>query len=283
MCRVRIKKDLGPRRRHVPTVALLLTACALALPNGAQAQLAPANEYGITFAHVHLNVTDRDVHTELWTALFAGVVVERGGFTAVRVPGALIFLTEDAPTVPSVGTAVDHIGLKVRDLAAVLREWRARGHSVDDEWMGGEGLPQAYVTLPDGLRLELTGDDALQVTAAMHHVHFYSRDAEGHVAWYADILGGAPRPRGTIRTTLDVPGSNLSFSDADAVRPTQGTAVDHVGFEVENMAAFVRMLERRGVELQIEPFHVESVETWVAFFVDPAGARIEITEGLDRF
>jgi catechol 2,3-dioxygenase-like lactoylglutathione lyase family enzyme len=238
---------------------------------------------GLTFAHVHLSVADVELHKTLWSELLEGEIVERSGYVAISVPGALIFLTDRAPTLPSVGTAVNHVGFKVRELDAVLSKWRGWGYEVDAEFMGGEGFPQAYITMPNGTRVELTGDSSLGGSSEMHHVHFYAPDHEALLSWWVDILDGARRTRGTIETTMDVPGANLSFGQADDVAPTQGTAVDHVGFEVEDIHAFSELLRSKDVEFQLEPFHVESLDIWVGFFVDPAGARIEISEGLDRF
>lgn len=260
-----------------------LAALLLVSPGIADAQLAPPNDIGLTFAHVHLSVADLDLHKRLWSELLDGEVVEQAGYVAIRVPGTLIFLTDRAPTAPSVGSAVNHVGFKVRDLEAVLSEWRSQGYEVDAEFMGGEGFPQAYVTMPNGTRVELTGDPGLRHPSEMHHVHFYSPRHEEHLAWYLDLLDGERRTRGTIETTMDVPGANLSFAHGDEVLPTQGTAVDHVGFEVEDIHAFAEMLEAKGVEFQIAPFLVESLDIWVGFFIDPAGARIEVSEGLDRF
>jgi hypothetical protein len=39
---------------------LTIAAAGLALATPVQAQLAPLNELGVTFAHVHVNVTDRN-------------------------------------------------------------------------------------------------------------------------------------------------------------------------------------------------------------------------------
>jgi hypothetical protein len=38
----------------------------LALP--AEARLAPPNEAGVTYGHVHLNVRDIEIHRKLWLA-----------------------------------------------------------------------------------------------------------------------------------------------------------------------------------------------------------------------
>lgn len=265
------------------TLSLGVATALLIVPVCLRAQLAPPNAAGLSFNHLHLSVADVELHKRLWSDLLDGEVVERSGYVAIAVPGTLIFLTDRAPTGPSLGTAVNHVGFKVRDLEAVLTKWRGLGYDVDAEFMGGEGFPQAYVTMPNGTRVELTGDAALARASEMHHVHFYSQDPEEHLSWWLRILDGSRRTRGTIETTVDVPGSNLSFAQADEVAPTQGTAVDHVGFEVEDIHAFAEMLRGKGVEFQVEPFHVESLGIWVGFFVDPAGARIEISQGLDQF
>ncbi len=263
------------------TVVPIILFAVSAAPVGAQ--LAPPNEVGIAFSHIHLSVADVELHKRLWSELLDGQVVERAGYVAISVPGTLIFLTDRAATAPSVGTAVNHVGFKVRALESVLDEWRGLGYEVDAEFMGGEGLPQAYVTMPNGTRVELTGDDSLGHPSEMHHVHFYGPGHEDLLAWYIEALGGTRRTRGTIETTMDVPGANLSFAPADEVSATAGTAIDHVGFEVEDIHAFAERLEAMGVEFEIAPFHVESLDIWVGFFVDPAGARIEVSEGLDRF
>lgn len=263
--------------------SLPLAWLALAVAFPVVAQLAPPNTNGLAFSHVHLSVADVELHKRLWSELLDGEVIEREGYVAIGVPGTLIFLTDRAPTAPSVGTSVNHVGFKVRDLAAVLARWRDWGYDVDAEFMGGEGLPQAYITMPNGTRVELTGDEAITDSSEMHHVHFYSPDHEQLLSWYLRVLGGTARTRGTIETTMDVPGANLSFGQADQVSETQGTAVDHVGFEVEDIQAFAEELEAKGIEFQVAPFHVGSLDIWVGFFLDPAGTRIEVSEGLDRF
>ncbi|NNM35003.1 MAG: VOC family protein [Gemmatimonadetes bacterium] len=261
----------------------LFALATVLVPSPGLAQLAGPNDEGVAFNHVHLSVADVDLHKTLWAGLLEGVVTEKAGYTAVQIPGALIFFTEREPSGPSVGTSVDHVGFKVRDLEAVLAWWRDRGYPVDDEWSGGEGLPQAYVTMPNGTRVELTGDPALRESSEMHHVHHYSPRPRELLAWYVEMFGGVPRTRGTIQTTADVPGTNLSFAEGESVSPTTGTAIDHIGFEVDDIHAFAGKLRERGVEFEVEPFHVESLDIWVAFFIDPAGTRVEISQGLNTF
>jgi len=100
---------------------LLLTgAVALLFALPAHAQLAPPNSAGVTFGHVHLNVTDIEVHTKLWVEQFGGVAVQKGSLATVRFPNMLVVFTESAPTGGSQGTVMDHFGFKVRNLAEVL-------------------------------------------------------------------------------------------------------------------------------------------------------------------
>ena len=85
---------------------LLLIAVALAtLGSPAYAQLAVPTDAGLTYGHVHLNVTDMELNKQLWVEHFGGVVVEKGSLTAIRLPNFLIALTEREPTAPSRGTA----------------------------------------------------------------------------------------------------------------------------------------------------------------------------------
>jgi catechol 2,3-dioxygenase-like lactoylglutathione lyase family enzyme len=92
------------------------------------------------------------------------------------------------------------------------------------------------------------------------------------------------RPRGRIETTTDVPGMNMSFGDAEeATAPTRGRALDHIGFEVDNLEAFCRKLEAMGIEFDVAYREVESVELKIAFLTDPSGTYIELTEGYDKY
>ena len=263
---------------------IVVAVAALFIPSVIYGQIAPPNAAGVRFAHVHLYVSNLSLHRSLWSELLGGELLEEAGYTALSIPGALIFFTEQAPTAPSAGTAVNHVGFKVQDLDAVLSKWRTLGYAVDSGSTGGEGLRHAYITMPNGARVELTGDPALTTPSEMHHVHYHSPRHREVLAWYRDIFSAVPRVRAAIETTADVPGSNLTFTRSDGtVLPTRGTAVDHVGFEVEDIEAFAEMLGSKGVELEGPPFYVESLDLWVAFFPDPNGARVEITQGLHHF
>ena len=264
---------------------LLLTATvALALAAPASAQLAPPNRAGITYGHVHLNVQDIEVHKKLWVEHFGGVIVQKGPLTAVRLPGMLVALTEREPTGGSQGTVMDHFGFKVRDIEAFLTKWRAAGLPVTSEFTGAEGFPNAYVMAPDEVRVELQEDTTLPVEVSAYHIHFFTPGFEELLDWYVETFSLERAARGSIQTTANAPGMNLSFGNARSETVgTRGRSIDHIGFEVDNLEAFCKMLEARGIEFDIAYLEAPSVELKAAFITDASGVFIELTEGYDNY
>ena len=262
---------------------LLTGTLLLLLASPASAQLAGPNAAGVRFGHVHLNVADLEVHKKLWVEHFDGVVEERGRLTSVKFPGMLLVLSEREPAGDSEGSVMDHFGFKVPNLAEVLAAWRAAGLEVQSEFTGAEGFPNAYLLTPDGVKFELQQDPTLSVKAETYHVHFTTSQYVELREWYVDLFSAVPRARGRHKTTADVPGINLSFSNARTEQaPSQGRAIDHIGFEVDDLEAFCRTLEERGITFDVPYRYVSSLDLATAFFTDPSGVRIELTEGLDE-
>lgn len=263
---------------------LLVAVVTIAGAQPAQAQLAVPNEAGLAYGHVHLKVSDIEAHTRLWVDHFGGQVVERGPLTAVKLPNLLVVLTERVPAGPTQGSVVDHFGFKVRNTAWFVERWRDAGLEVGPEFTGAEGMPNAYVMAPDGVWIELQEDPSLHVPVAGYHVHFWTPDVEALLEWYETVFGLSRRPRGRITTTTDVPGMNLSFAATDSpTAPTAGRAVDHIGFEVDDLEAFCRMLGTKGVACDRSSGEPDRPGLKTAFLTDPAGTTIALTEGLDRY
>jgi catechol 2,3-dioxygenase-like lactoylglutathione lyase family enzyme len=260
---------------------LLTCALALTLAAPARAQLVSFNENGITYGHVHLNVRDIEVHRRLYSEIFGGEVVQRGPLTSIKFPGMLVILTQRAPTGGSQGTIMDHFGFKVRDLQTYIDRWRAAGYEVQSEFTGAEGFPNAYLMGPDSVRLELQEDKTQAQDVIGYHIHFFTPEYREVMAWYVDVFGATPFQRGTIATTANVPGMNLSFGTAqNPVAATRGRAIDHIGFELRNLDAFAQQLQARGITFDSPPREVASIGLKIAFLTDPWGTYIELTEGL---
>jgi len=78
-----------------------------------------------------------------------------------------------------------------------------------------------------------------------------------------------------------MPGVNLSLSPgATPPQPTKGRALDHIGFDVVNLEAFVASLEAKGIKIDAPIRRVPNTKVKVAFLTDPFGTYIELTEGL---
>jgi len=262
------------------TLALALTA------TGADAQLAPTNANGLTYGHVHLNVVDAAFHRDFWVEHFGGEAWDRGIISGVTFPGMMLVFTERAPTGGSQGTVMDHFGFKVRDIEPMLVKWREAGYEVQSEFTGAEGYPNAYLMAPDSVRIELQEDPNQSEEVIAYHIHFFTPEFQSLLAWYVDVFGLEPFQRGTIATTANAPGMNLSFGNSagGAPRdPTRGRAIDHIGFEVADLDAFAASLAAKGITLDVAPRVVESIGLKIAFLTDPSGVYIELTEGFDDY
>ena len=138
--------------------------------------------------------------------------------------------------------------------------------------------------MPDGVRVELQEDQALSVEVAGYHIHFFAAEHEALLDWYLDVFGLEQRPRGSIETTTNAPGMNLSFGAARGeAAPTRGRSIDHIGFELDDLEAFCAQLTAKGIEFDVEYREIESIALKIAFITDPAGTYIELTEGYDAY
>jgi catechol 2,3-dioxygenase-like lactoylglutathione lyase family enzyme len=257
------------------SLALLL---AVALP--ARAQLSPMNAAGVTYGHVHLNVSDVEVDKKLFVDIFGGTFVQKGPLMTVKFPNMLVALTERAPSGPSQGSVMDHFGFKVRSMPETLAALRAAGYQIQSEFTGSEGFPNAYALGPDGLRLEMQEDRTLPARAIPNHVHFMTPDYQSLLDWYADTFSLTKRNRGTIQTTADAGTVNLSFQTSrNPVVGTKGRVIDHIGFEIRDLAAFCKALEAKGITFDVPLREVPSIGLKIAYITDPSGVYIELTQG----
>lgn len=105
--------------------------------------------------------------------------------------------------------------------------------------------------------------------------------------WYAKTFGAVKGKRESVARPGnwidcdDLPGVNLSMSASETRRaPTAGRSIDHIGFEVRNLDAFVKKLEAEGIKMDQAPRQIPNTNLKVAFLTDPWGTRIELTENL---
>ena len=258
----------------------LLIASALLIAHPAYAQLAPHNEAGVTFGHVHLSVADPKVHHQMWVEQFGGVVSTKGTFTIVKLPNMMIAFRGTKPTGGTETTALNHFGLKVPNMANAIAKWKAAGYEVQREFKGSEGFPNAFLIGPDGLRFELQEDTTLKVPAVAYHLHFQVPEPAKLRDWYVDTYGLKAEQAGQLR-------SRRGAGHAPAVRAvegsadegTRGTTVDHIGFEIRNLAEFLKKLEAKGIKLETAYREVPAIGLNISYLYDPLNVYIEMTEG----
>jgi catechol 2,3-dioxygenase-like lactoylglutathione lyase family enzyme len=260
-------------------VAGLWLALMLAIGT-AFAQQAPFNETGVTMGHWHLVSQDVGANKNIFVAM-GGKLVTRGTAVGVWFPGARVNLNlgEEPPGKGgSVGSVINHVGFTVNNVEEQVAKWRAAGVQV----LPGNNnrLDQAFVVTPDGVRIEILEDKNQAVSIQHGHVHFFVTEAEipKIQAWYAKTFGGKPGTRNNA-PVVDVPGGQLRFARAETPQaPTRGRVLDHIGFDVKDLAAFVKKIEAEGIKLD-EPYHrVLGAGAAITYITDPWGTRVEMVQ-----
>lgn len=279
---------------HVKTLFLAISLVALAAVP--QAQVSAPNAAGVAMSHLHFQVADVEANRLFWVALGGAPSARRGDVETVAFPGLLIQISRGTPAGPAEGSVVAHVAMRVKTFAQI----EARGITVERRRI--EGRESGMAIAPSGDRVELFEENAEQVrfrpeagkstasaerhnrpmTAPVepHHLHLNVPTGADVAAqnWYVEHFGGVPGIR--LRyPAADVPGMNFNFSGvATATAPTRGRTLDHIGFEVKNLAAFVRTLTAAGVRFE-QPYTAGPGGSGSARLVDPWGTAIELTEG----
>ena len=238
------------------------------------AQLPAFNEAGVAPGHVHLMVKDPDVHTKLFKDVLGATETASGTLKMLKLPGIYIIMFKGEPTGPSTGSTVDHIGFAVQDLAAFKTKLDAASLQL---------VQNQFVMLPDGVRLEILEDKAIKEPVMFHHMHLFVGDTEPLRQWYVKMFGGVP---GSRRNGA-VPSANFTAGEVDFLKSqtptvaTKGRAIDHIGFDVKDLDGLMKKLTAEGVQVETQPRDMrQQIGLKIAFVLDPAGTRIELTEGL---
>ena len=106
-------------------------------------------------------------------------------------------------------------------------------------------------------------------------------DISGCISYVA-TFGLEATARGRLATAANIPGMNLSFSATRTpVVATRGRAIDHIGFEVKDLAAAVKALEAKGIKFD-GPVRTDADVRHVTL-VDPQGVTVELTQGLAAY
>jgi catechol 2,3-dioxygenase-like lactoylglutathione lyase family enzyme len=243
------------------------------------AQLPAPNEAGVAMGHLHLNSKDPETHKKFWIDYMGGKAAKLGNFDVYKFPDVLVMVRKADVSGGSEGSSVNHLGFKVRDLDDYTKRAREAGIRIAAEM---PATRQAFVMTPDETKVELSEDKSMSIPIAHHHIHFFNASDIDTKAWYVKMFDAKPGRRGRFEAA-DLPGVNLTFSKSETpVTGTKGRGVDHIGFEIKNLEAFCKKLEGMGVKFDVPYRKAERLGLGVAFFTDPWGTYVELTEGLNR-
>jgi catechol 2,3-dioxygenase-like lactoylglutathione lyase family enzyme len=281
-------------------VCLIMSGLLFIRAADVSAQLIAANDGPVVYGHHHLNVTSIDAQKKFFVDTLGGVAIKVGtnNLEIVKFPNVLIFFRQvQAAPGGTRGTTVNHIGFSVPNLRAMVDKLKAGGYPMitktevapdrqvtDDIAVpppaGGPSI--AFVQAPDDVKVEFVEAPTQAAPIALHHVHFFNPANTEMQAWYIKTFGATSRPGGAFPVAV-LPGVALNFSSSPTpVVGTQGRAMDHIGFEVKNLAEFTKTLEANGVKVTTPYRTVPALGIAIAFFTDPWGTYIELTEGLDK-
>jgi catechol 2,3-dioxygenase-like lactoylglutathione lyase family enzyme len=250
------------------TTILLLLACAVP----AVAQLPAANEVGVSSGHMHMMVRDPEAHKKIWTEVLGGQLVKAGTLELIKLPGIFLVFGKAEPAEGSEGSSVDHFAFRAKDLPGI----RAKLGTVPGITFQRDDAMEVQAVFPDKVKIEFYNAPTINVPLEHFHAHLFTTDVDGLRAWYVKHLGATTQGNATR-----IPGMDLSFRKTDkTMSATKGRSLDHIGFEVKGLEAFVKKLQADGVTIDSPYRDVPAIGLKIAFIVDPAGTRIELTEGL---
>src|SRR5437899_6865620 len=259
------------KKQLLLTLTLVILVAVPAL-----SQLAPPNSAGAAIGHIHLNANDVEVQKKFWTDV-GGKIVNREKLVMVQFPGIYVLLRKQDYNGGSVGSVINHFGFYVKDLEGSVARWKAAGLN----WEPGANPGQGYLNGPDGVRIEIYENKSIPTPMAMHHIHLQVLDPLAAQKWYIDHFGATAGKRNQF-DTANVPGTEITLGKVDMPQaPTKGRSVDHMGFEVRNIDAFVANLQAAGIKTDgAIRSSTNAAGIRLVYVTDPWGTEIEITEGL---
>ena len=121
-----------------------------------------------------------------------------------------------------------------------------------------------------------TNHISLKVKDLQESLHFYNHVLQLPVV---RIIGPKNQPRLIFLQGLELSQIN---SDEEWLSPEQAGFFGHIGFEVENIEAWIERLEQAGVQFTTRfrdvKFKEEKMAVKVSFFLDPNGIPLELVE-----
>ncbi|HEY1240353.1 MAG TPA: VOC family protein [Bryobacteraceae bacterium] len=241
------------------------------------AQLAPSNDSGVSMGHIHLVVADPEGQKKAWIDAFGAENIKAGPLDLLKLPGIFVIVSKGMPNGGSNGSTANHIGIAVKDYSATKARLEAAGVKMQELTPN----QQMFATFPEDIRVEVMEVREQAALVAFHHMHLSVPDPGVTREWYVKTFGAMAGSRRNLPAAM-IPGGEVDFLKAQMPpAPTKGRSLDHIGFEVKNLEAFIKKLQADGITMDM-PYTdmTQRIGLKIAFLTDPVGTRIELTEGL---
>jgi catechol 2,3-dioxygenase-like lactoylglutathione lyase family enzyme len=252
--------------------AVLFLLCTLSFASAASAQ-----GYRPIVDHIHLSAPDPAVAVVWYQKYFGGQTMTEGTDRLLLGDVRVIFSRREK-TLPSQGSAVDHIGLSVANLDETMKALQADGVKITMPARDVPGLfPLGFIEDPWGTRIEVVQDSA---KLGVHHIHLRGADPAAMLTWYSAQFGGSVGKLKDRIDGIDMSGVWILAQRGDAV-PTAGHSIDHIGFRPVDVDAAVAELKKQNVKITTEPRPLSfpnGVTVRLAFAEAPDGVRIELVQ-----
>ena len=254
-----------------------LLLCAAALAGQALAQTPT-----LPYDHIHLNVPDQAAAVAWYEKNFGGKRFDEAADRLMFGSTRLIFLRR-ADAQPSLGSSIAHIGFSFSNVDAKVAELAAAGVKIVQPARELPGVFRlAFVEDPWGTRIDLVQDPEL---LGLHHIELQTPDTEQMLKWLLEKFGGE---RTKLKGSLDaVKYSAPNFSTVwilvqrGEAAPSEGHAIDHLGWRVTDLNATVAELKGKNVKVTSEPRPLRLANGTTinyAYVEGPSGTKIELVQ-----
>lgn len=227
--------------------------------------------------HVHLVLKDVEAQNKLWVDILGAQASNDGPLNLLKLPGIYIIMTKGMPDGGSNGEVINHVGFLVKSYPDIRAKLMAANIKLIVDSAQNK---QIIAEFPEEVRVEFNEDPSISVPVTMHHMHLFVADPAAERDWYVKTFGATATTRRNLPAAA-IPGGEVDFLKSNTPTvPSKGRSLDHIGFEVKNLEAFCKKLQAEGVTFDAPYREAAQLGLKIAFVLDPAGTRIELTEGL---
>ena len=237
----------------------------------------------VPYDHIHLTATDAQDAVNWYVKHFGGSAgrFNRGDADRVQYPVDRVFYDEISvifferePTGGSVGTGVDHIGFSMSNVEEITAAAVADGASQIGDFVEFSGMVISFLEDPWGTKIELIDDPD---TRGLHPIPLSTPAPEATLGWYQEIFGGEIEQWKGVLTAINYSDVWLMAAPTNGeIVPTQGRAMDHLGWASSNLDEFGEVLEANDENFTMEPTPFRGIR--ISFIEGPDGVRIEVVE-----